>query len=68
MQYMKIEDCNELLEGEPRLIQQQLNDYVIFLREENNLTATTINTRMAAIKKFSDTNDIDLEKDKVVCR
>lgn len=65
MQYRKVENCDQLLEGDPKLIQSQLIDYIISLREENKLSATTINTKMAAIKKFYDTNDIELKWKKI---
>jgi integrase len=65
MQYMKVEDCDQLLQGDPRLIQSQLVDYIIYLREEKKVVANTINTTMAAIKKFYDTNDFDLKWKKI---
>jgi hypothetical protein len=51
MQYRKVENCDQLLEEDPKIIQSQLIDYIISLREENKLSATTINTKMSAIKK-----------------
>lgn len=65
MQQMKIEDCNQLLKGDPKILQQQLIDYIIYLREECKLTASTINSRMADIKKFYDTNDLELKWKKI---
>ena len=65
MQYRKIDDCNQLLEGDPKILHQQLIDYIIYLREECKLTASTINSRMAAIKKFYDTNDLELKWKKI---
>jgi integrase len=65
MQYRKIDDCNQLLEGDPKILQQQLIDYIIYLREECKLIATTINSRMAAIKKFYNTNDLELKWKKI---
>jgi site-specific recombinase XerD len=65
IQYRKIQDCNQLLEGDPKILQQQLIGYIIYLREECKLTATTINSRMAAIKKFYDTNDLELKWKKI---
>jgi hypothetical protein len=32
MKYRKIDDCNQLLEGDPKILQQQLIDYIIYLR------------------------------------
>ena len=39
-EYRKAEDCKQLLQGDPRLIQAQIIDYIISLREE--LRAVTI--------------------------
>ena len=65
MQYRKVEDCDQLLRADPRLIQSQLIDYIIYLREKRKVVATTINTIMTAIKKFYDTNDVDLKWKKI---
>jgi integrase len=65
MQYRKVENCDQLLEEDPKIIQSQLIDYIISLREENKLSATTINTKMSAIKKFYDTNDLELKWKKI---
>ena len=43
------------LQGEPKLIESQIIDYVIHLREELNLSSSTINNRVAAVKKFYET-------------
>lgn len=65
MSCRKVQDCDQLLEGDVRLIQSQLIDYVIYLRQEQKLVARTINANMAAIRKFYDTNDIDLKWKKI---
>ncbi|MPZ07678.1 MAG: hypothetical protein GEU26_14890, partial [Nitrososphaeraceae archaeon] len=65
MQFRQVQDCDQLLAEDPKIIQSQLIDYVISLREENKLNATTINTRLAAVKKFYDTNDIELKWKKI---
>jgi translation initiation factor IF-3 len=65
MRFRGVEDCNQLIEEDPKTIQSQLIDYVISLREENKLNATTIRTRIAAVKKFYDTNDIELKWRKI---
>ena len=52
MQYRKIEDCNQLLQGDPRIIQAQLIEYIIHLREEGKLLGY-------------DTNDIELKWKKI---
>lgn len=65
MSYRNLSDCEQLLQGDPRLIQAQLIDYIIHLREERKVVAATINTTMASIKKFYDTNDIELKWKKI---
>lgn len=52
MQYRKIEDCNQLLQGDPRIIQSQLIKYIIHLIEEGKLLGY-------------DTNDIELKWKKI---
>ena len=42
--------CEELLQGEPKLIESQIIDYVIHLREELNLSSSTINNRVERSK------------------
>jgi integrase len=61
MEYRKVENCDQLLEGNPRILQQQIIDYIISLREDNKLNATTISSRVAPVKKFYETNDIELK-------
>jgi integrase len=65
MQYRKIEDCSLLLKGDLKLIEQQIIDYIIYLREELKLARPTINSRIAAIKKFYETNDVELRWKKI---
>lgn len=62
MQFRKIQDCNQLIEEALKITQSQLIDYVISLREENKLNAATIKSRIAAVKKFYDTNNIELRR------
>lgn len=64
MQFRKIQDCNQLIEEDPKIIQFKLIDHVISLRE-NKLNASTIKSRIAAVKKFYDTNDIELKWKKI---
>jgi integrase len=64
MLYSGIESCERLF-GEPALIQSQLIDYVIHLREEKKLVSRTINSNLDAIKKFYDTNDVELKWKKI---
>jgi hypothetical protein len=63
--FRKVQYCDQLLEGDPRLIQSQLIDYVIYLRQEKKVAARTISTNLAAIRKFYDTNDVELKWKKI---
>jgi hypothetical protein len=56
-----VNDCSQPIQGDPRLIQSQLIEYIIYLRENRKLGLNSINTNMAAVKKFYDTNDIELK-------
>ena len=58
-------DCSQPIQGDPRLIQSQLIEYIIYLRENRKLGSNSINTNMAAVKKFYDTNDIELKWAKI---
>ena len=46
----------QLLVSNPRLIQSQLIDYVIYMAQERRVGIHAINANMAAIRKFYDTN------------
>lgn len=65
MRFRNVDDCSQLLQGDPRLIQSQIIEYIIYLREERKLGSNSINTNIAAIKKFYETNDIDLKWAKI---
>ena len=65
LKYKKVDSCDLLLQEDPRLIQQQLIDYIIYLREDLKISSSTINTRVAPLPKFYDTNDIELKWKKI---
>lgn len=65
LRYRKLDSCDHLLEGDPRLIQSQIIDYIIYLREELKLSQATINSRVSSIKKFYDCNEIELKWKKI---
>lgn len=65
MRYRNIYSCNLLLQEDPRLIQGYLIDYIIYMREELKIASSTINTRIAAVRKFYDCNDIELRWKKI---
>src|SRR5918994_876299 len=65
MKFRNIESCDSLIMEDPKIIQQSIIDYIIYLREELKLASTTINARVAAIRKFYDCNDIELRWKKI---
>lgn len=65
MRFRRVNDCSQPIQGDPRLIQSQLIEYIIYLRENRKLGSNSINTNMAAVKKFYDTNDIALKWAKI---
>jgi integrase len=65
MQYRGLTECEQLLEGEPRLIQSQIIEYVLHLKKQNTLTGRSINTRLSSIQKFYEINDIELKWKKI---
>jgi integrase len=65
MKHRRVDNCDLLLEGDPRTLQQQIIDYIISLREENKLNANTINSRVSPVKKFYETNDVELRWNRI---
>jgi site-specific recombinase XerC len=65
MQYRGTTEYEQLLEGDPRLIQSQVIEYILHLRKQNTLTGRSINTRLSAIQKFYETNDVELKWKKI---
>jgi site-specific recombinase XerD len=65
MQYRGTTEYEQLLEGDPKLIQSQVIEYILHLRKQNTLTGRSINTRHSAIQKFYETNDVELKWKKI---
>jgi integrase len=65
MRFRRVNDCSQPIQGDARLIQSQLIEYIIYLRENRKLGSNSINTNMAAVKKFYNTNDIELKWAKI---
>ena len=63
-QYRKVEAFEDLLKWDPRLLQSQIIDYIIYLKGQW-LSSNSINTRINSIKKFYESNDIDLRWRKI---
>lgn len=47
------------------MIQSQLIEYVIYMKEELKLSRNTIYSRLSAVEKFYETNDIELRWKKI---
>ena len=65
MQYIGATEYEQMLEGDPRLIQSRIVEYIFHLRKQNTLTGRSINTRLSAIQKFYETNDVELKWKKI---
>ena len=65
LRYLNIGDCDRLLEQNPKVIQSQLIEYVIYMKEELKLSRNTIYSRLSAVEKFYETNDIELRWKKI---
>jgi site-specific recombinase XerD len=57
MKFLKINDYYGLLKSDPKVIQMNICDYIVFLRSKN-ASSKTISVYVAAIKRFYDMNDI----------
>ena len=58
-------DYDKLLEGDPRLIQSQIIEYVIYLKEDRKLTAASIRSITSALHRFYEINDLELRWKKI---
>src|SRR5919106_4463189 len=63
-QYRKVQTFEDLLKGDPRLLQSQIIDYIVHLKEKG-LSGYSINTRINSIKKFYESNDLGLRWKKI---
>ena len=52
MKFKKVESCDLLLKEDPRIVEEQLIDYVIYNREELKIASISINSKIAPIRKF----------------
>lgn len=51
--------------GEPRLVQSQIIEYVMYLREQKKLTSASIRSITSALRRFYDMNDLELKWKKI---
>lgn len=57
-------EIEKLLDGDPRLLESYVIEYIIHLKN-TGLSGNSINTRINSIKKFYESNDIDLRWRKI---
>src|SRR5215207_3705018 len=57
MKFLKVHNWDDLLESDPKIIQKNICDYIMFMRSKN-LAPKSIGLYVAAIHKFYDMNDI----------
>tara|TARA_Y100001960_G_scaffold25289_1_gene22262 strand:+ start:59 stop:1396 length:1338 start_codon:yes stop_codon:yes gene_type:complete len=55
----KYESYDSIIAKDPKILQQEIKDYIVYLKEKNNRHSTMKNN-LCAIKLFLDTNDIEL--------
>jgi hypothetical protein len=64
MKYLQLEpgnyDFDKLLEKDPKLIQMDICDFIIYLRSKTTLSSGSISTYVSAIRKFYTMNDVQL--------
>ena len=57
MKFLKVDNWDDILESDPKIIQRNICDYIMFMKSRN-LVPKTIGIYVAAIRKFYDMNDI----------
>ena len=57
MEFLKVDNWEKLLEPDPKIIQRNICDYIMFMRSKN-LAPKAIGLHISAIRKFYDMNDI----------
>lgn|SRR5919112_2260293 len=57
MKFLKVDNWDKLIESDPKSIQRNICDYIMFMRSKN-LAPKSIGLYVAAICKFYDMNDI----------
>jgi integrase len=66
MDYLRLphQEYDKLLDRDPKLIQMDICDYVLHLKEKQ-LSAATVSMYLAAVRKFYEMNDIELHWKKI---
>jgi integrase len=57
MKFLRLDSYEKLLNSDPKLIQRNICDYIVFLKSKN-LSYPTISAYISAIRKFYDMNDV----------
>ena len=57
MKYLKLDNFDSILDLDPKLLQMNICDYIVFLKSRN-LAPQSIAAYVAAIRKFLDMNDV----------
>ena len=58
MRFKGLTDCEQLLAGEPKLIQSNIIEWLIHLKEVQNLSSASVTLYCTALRHFYDMNDI----------
>jgi integrase len=61
LRYRGFNTCEQILQEDQKIAQAHLVDYTIYMREELQLTKSTMNNRLAAVKKFFEKNQFELK-------
>lgn len=57
MKFLKVDNYDKLLETDPKIIQMNICDYIVFLKSKN-LSPKSIVSYVSGIRKFYDMNDV----------
>jgi integrase len=68
MQYLQVNTYDELIKPDPKKIQANIIDFIIFLKDTRRLAPCSIVAYLAAIRHFYDMNEIDNLKWKKINR
>jgi hypothetical protein len=64
MKYLKYDRVDKLLQ-QPKVVESLITHYIVWLRQEQKLSAITVNQYVAAIMHFYAMNDIVLNRKKI---
>ena len=63
MRFLRIQkgDYDALLKQEPKLIQSDIIDFMVYCRDTRQLSPGTVKSYVAAVHKFYNMNDVELK-------